>query len=294
LDRDKSAFQRLTETAAVKSSSVMKMAWPTNWKLEGHAMEFCGSARPLSLTGMTTACDALAVAPAALWAVLAVETRAFGFLPDRRPQILFERHVFHRLTGGRYDDIDAGISSAIPGGYAGGTAEYSRLDAAAALDRTAALSSASWGIGQLMGFNFQLAGFASVDAMVAAMTRDEDSQLLAVGTLLTGSGLAAAVGQQNWGAFARGYNGPDFQKNAYDTRLAAAYASYRVALPDLTYRAAQASLLYLGFDPGPIDGWRGRRTRAALLSFQQKNRLVTSGELDEQTEMQLAAAAFSV
>ncbi|MGG7377547.1 N-acetylmuramidase domain-containing protein, partial [Escherichia coli] len=38
-----------------------------------------------------------------MWAVIHVESSGAGYQADRRPKILFERHVFHRLTGGRFD-----------------------------------------------------------------------------------------------------------------------------------------------------------------------------------------------
>ncbi len=41
-----------------------------------------------------------------LWAVLSVETSGCGYLPDKRPKILFERRVFSRLTGHRFDADD--------------------------------------------------------------------------------------------------------------------------------------------------------------------------------------------
>ncbi|HZM28252.1 MAG TPA: N-acetylmuramidase domain-containing protein [Gemmatimonadales bacterium] len=88
---------------------------------------FLGSGRPLSDQGMDLVCDSLSVTESEIWAVLSVETRAFGFLPDRRPLILFERHVFHRLTQGRHSAVHPEISNATPGGYLGGAAEYKRL-----------------------------------------------------------------------------------------------------------------------------------------------------------------------
>ncbi len=38
-----------------------------------------------------------------------------------------------------------------------------------------------------------------------------------------------------------------------------------------------------GFDPGPVDGILGPRTRAATKNFQIKNRLEPTGVLDKQT-----------
>ena len=93
------------------------------------------------------------VPAATLWAILRVETNGFGFLPSRRPVIRYERHVFHRLTEGKFDLEYPDISNPVPGGYAGGAAEYPRLDAASALDPEAAAQSTSWGIGRADGIS---------------------------------------------------------------------------------------------------------------------------------------------
>ncbi len=234
----------------------------------------------------------LGVNAAAIWAVLTVETRGFGFLADRRPQILFERHIFHRLTNGRFDSVNFNLSNPLPGGYAGGVGEYDRLQEAMDLDPDNAVKSASWGIAQIMGFNFGIAGFPTVDEMVAAMVKDEGSQLSAMAAFIAGNNLDAVLRDQDWTSFARGYNGADFERNQYNARLAAAYAKATVAVPDLNLRTAQAALTYLGIDPGPIDGLRGRRTRSALIEFQQSRALSASGDLDEATNVALLAEAF--
>lgn len=256
-------------------------------------MNFHSQGRPLSNEGMDQICSALGAPAPAVWSVLTVETRGFGFLQDRRPQILFERHIFHKLTNGRHDSGHADISSAKAGGYAGGTGEYPRLEKAVSLDREAALQSASWGIGQVMGFNYEAAGFVAIDDMVAAVVKDENGQLLAMANFIKGNKLAGALQRQDWVSFARGYNGPEFRKNEYDARLAAAYAKCKLMLPDLALRTAQAALLYLGIDPGPIDGFRGSRTRSALMQFQQQSGLRETGELDHDTERKLLAEVFS-
>jgi peptidoglycan hydrolase-like protein with peptidoglycan-binding domain len=48
-------------------------------------------------------------------------------------------------------------------------------------------------------------------------------------------------------------------------------------------RAAQQALKTQGFDPGPIDGRMGPRTRAAVSDYQRKNDLPATGMLDEAT-----------
>ena len=70
------------------------------------------------------------------------------------------------------------MSQPTAGGYGpAGVHQYDRLAAAISLYRDAALQSASLGLGQVMGMNFQAAGFDSVEDMVAAMVESEDRQL---------------------------------------------------------------------------------------------------------------------
>ena len=256
-------------------------------------MEFQAQGRPFDRDGMQRTCDLLGVSQPEVWAVLAVETKGFGFLSDRRPQILFERHIFHKRTNGRHDAGNADVSNAAAGGYVGGAGEYLRLQKAIALDRDAALQSASWGVGQVMGFNHGIAGFSSVTAMVDAMVRDENAQLLAVANFIKNKKLSSALQRQDWRAFAAGYNGADFARNHYDTKLAEAHVEYKKALPNVALRVAQAALTFLSFNPGPVDGVIGQRTRAALTAYQQRAGLPQTGALDAATESKLLAEAFS-
>ncbi len=124
-------------------------------------MKFKSKGRPLNDEGIDKICGMLGVAESEVWAVLTVETRSFGFFYDRSPQILFERHIFHRLTEGRHDSKNADISHKKPGGYSRGPDEYKRLKKTMKLDKEAAFQSASWGIGQAMGFNHKVAGFGT-------------------------------------------------------------------------------------------------------------------------------------
>ncbi len=252
-------------------------------------LEFAGTALALDQAGLEAVTTFLGIGAAEIWTVLSVETRGCGFLPDRRPAILFERHIFHRRTQGRYDAAHPDTSNARPGGYKGGAAEYDRLSAAIALDRRAALESASWGLGQIMGFNAAAAGYADAEALVAASMASETDQLHAMAKFLVSNGLAAPLGAHDWAGFAQGYNGPAYAKNGYDANLAAAYAKFSAGpLPDLTVRAAQLYLTYLTYSPGPIDGWIGRLTRAALEDFQNDNGLPATGEPDAATMEALA------
>lgn len=211
-------------------------------------------------------------------------------MSDRRPVILYERHIFHRLTGGKFDDGD--ISDRAPGGYGAlGPHQYDRLASAMSHDRTAALQSASWGVGQIMGENFRAAGFSDVDSMVDAMTKSEDQQLAAMAKFLLNGKLHLALRSHDWTSFARGYNGPNFAINQYDKRLNAEFQKINAAgVPDLLVRAAQLYLTYLGFDPHGIDGVAGTRTHSALAQFQQKRGLPITDSIDATTVTQLVSA----
>ena len=248
-------------------------------------MEFCGSGKALSGSGIEAAADRLGVDSARVWAVLRVETKGWGFLSDRRPQILFERHWFHKQTNGTFAGQAPDLSSARAGGYGpGGAAQYDRLARAIALDRRAALRSASWGIGQVMGFHAESLGYPDVEAMVKAMVAEEDEQLRAVVTFIVGKGLHRALQRQDWTAFAKGYNGSDFAKNHYDVKLRHEHDDLVAnGLPDLRLRNAQMCLMFHGFDPGPIDGQLGNLTRGAIRSFQAQAGLPPTGEPDEAT-----------
>ena len=186
-------------------------------------LEFVGRAARLSAGGIAAACAILGIGEAELRAVLAVESLGSGFLADGRPKILFERHWFHRLTGGRFSADHPDISDAKPGGYKGGVAEYERLGGAIALDRKAALDSASWGLGQIMGFNAAKAGFVDAEAMIRAFAEGEDAQVLGVARFIAASGAGRHLAAHDWAAFARVYNGPRFRDNAYDEKLQLAY-----------------------------------------------------------------------
>lgn len=169
----------------------------------------------------------LGVKAALIKAVVAVETNGRGFLPDGRPKILFERHWFYKLTPLPVSKTRPDLSNPRPGGYLGGSREWNRLNAAISFDRTAALKSASWGLGQIMGFNYEKAEFDDVEAFVKAMHESEGKQLEAMMHFIKSNPqMLAALRSHNWQKFAYLYNGPAYQRNAYDTKLEKAYQRY--------------------------------------------------------------------
>jgi hypothetical protein len=256
---------------------------------------FQGTAKPLSEAGLAKAMQTTGVSLPALWAVMTVETKGCGFLADRRPQILFERHIFHRRTKGKFWVQAPDISSESAGGYgATGAWQYERLERAIKLNRMAALESCSWGLGQVMGFNAAKAGYADAASMATAMCASEDAQFQAMMNFIISTELTDYLKRREWAAFAYKYNGEDFQKNKYDEKLAMAYARFSTGpMPDLRIRAAQLYLTYLGYAPRGVDGWFGGGTQKALVRFQIARDLAPSGALDDTTYTALEKAALS-
>ncbi|MBA3810276.1 MAG: DUF3380 domain-containing protein [Caulobacteraceae bacterium] len=252
--------------------------------------DYASNGAPLNEEGFGEALTLLGTAREALWAVLSVETAGCGYLSDRRPKILFERHHFARLTSHRYDADYPDISSPYAGGYgAGGAHQYDRLAVAEGLDADAALRSASWGLGQILGENHAAAGFATARDMVDAFVAAEDNQLLGMAAFIAASPMKGALQRRDWRGFAGGYNGPDYAARRYDEHLAAQYARYlSQGSPDLTVRAAQVYLTYLGFPVGGIDGVAGAHTAAAITDFQRQRQLPQTGLADGATLAALA------
>ncbi len=240
---------------------------------------FRGEARRMEPEAVAAAAAALGVESAALQAVAEVESRHAPFLASGRPVILFERHVFRRLTGGAHD-ARPDLSHPEAGGYgAGGEAQHARLARAVALDRAAALRATSWGRFQVLGLNAELCGWPDVESFVADHCADEAAHLAGFVGYVRGAGLAGALAARDWAGFARGYNGPAYARNRYDARMAAAYA--RLTSPGV-FRVEgvaelQRALAFLGAEPGPADGAMGPMTEAAIRRFERRCRLAETG-----------------
>jgi hypothetical protein len=248
-------------------------------------LAFSGPATPLDDDAIADAAKKLDCEVASVRAVIDVESRG-GFLPDGRPKILFERHYFSRLTKGQFNASHPDISNPKWGGYgAGGAHQYDRLNEAIALNRDAALRSASWGLFQIMGDHCTSLGFADSDAFVAAMVSGEPAQLDAFVGFVKLNRLDDELSRRDWAGFARGYNGPAYRENRYDDKLAAAYAFHSKGAPRTD---AVRPTLRLG-DKGPAveelqkllgitaDGDFGPKTKLAVLAFQKSKGLLADG-----------------
>jgi hypothetical protein len=166
---------------------------------------------------------------ATIQAVAEVEAAGSGFFGDGRPKILLEAHWFSAFTDGKYDFSNPDVSSPVWNRrlYIGGVGEWDRLYKAFRLDRTAALKSTSWGLGQIMGFNHVDAGYRDVESFVLDMHQSEGKQLTAMFNFIKANGLGGFLATRDWAGFAQRYNGEGYRVNQYDSKLAAAYDYWR-------------------------------------------------------------------
>lgn len=200
--------------------------------------DFKGRARRLDQSDFAKIARQIGVGEPELRAVVEVETRGGGFDAMGRPKMLFEPHVFWRELGEakRRRAENAGVAYRKWGSSPYPKDSYPRLGIAISIDRPAALRSASWGLGQIMGFNCRMAGYRTADEMVQAFMDDEESHLSAMVEFIEASGLdddlrrIADLGRKStaadWAPFARGYNGAGYASHGYHTKLAAAHAKW--------------------------------------------------------------------
>lgn len=161
--------------------------------------------------------------------LLKVESSGRSFDNKGRPIILFEPHIFHRRTGGKWSPSSFSYAKWRTKPYPKtADARWAQMEAAAEKDRSAALESASWGLFQVMGFHWQALGYADAFDFAAAMTTGEPAQLDAMVRFIVANRLKSALQACRAGdpdscrAFARGYNGAGFEKNRYHIKLAEA------------------------------------------------------------------------
>lgn len=175
---------------------------------------------------------------AAVKAVAAVESNGSGFQSDGTPTILFEPHIFWKQLKAKginpeellkkdpsLSDILYPVWGSKP--YGKYSAQANRLERAVKINREAALMSASYGLFQIMGFNWKLCGASSLQDFINAMYKNEDSHLDMFDDYIVNSGLNDELKNKDWKGFARGYNGPSYTKNAYDKKLLTAYNKFK-------------------------------------------------------------------
>ncbi len=263
--------------------------------------DFIGKAKRLDDIDIPRIGWAIGVGEDELHAFMDVEAAGSGFDAAGRPKMLFEPHIFYRHLSGVERDRAVREGLAYPKWKRGYPADsYPRLKKAIAINETAALMSASWGLGQVLGENYKTLGYTSPQAMVLAFMDDEEDHLEGMVDFLHVNHLDDDLKRHDWAAVARGYNGPGYKANRYDTKMANAFAKWQrikdtewqhvdeetgeETLPVLRrnstlteyVRQLQSRLVSLGIEVG-VDGKFGPSTELAVKRFQGLHGLVADG-----------------
>lgn len=246
----------------------------------------------------------LDVAASALFAIVEVESAGkTGVVVNGKfkPVIRIEGHYFYdRLSG---EKRKRAVREGLAHPYAGRvknprsqTARYEMLDRMKAIDEDAALESCSWGVGQVMGANWEHLGYPSVQALVEEAMSGVAGQVRVMIEFIKANHLVDELRNRNWAGFARAYNGPAYAKHGYHTKMARAYQRWSGRSTDFQ---KDDNLTRMG-DKGQqvvkiqnllnrngyflkVDGDYGPITKKAVQKFQKDNDLAVDGIVGPKT-----------
>jgi hypothetical protein len=137
------------------------------------------------------------VEPAVALAIFAVESKR-AYDPSTGLVIVrFETKVFLRRSSGRLVTSD----------HSGQLAEWKAVEEAYAINPRAALESASYGLPQLMGFNFGVTRHSDARALLLAFQRSAREQVAGFFGFVASNGLIDEARERRFVDFARIYNG---------------------------------------------------------------------------------------
>lgn len=188
-------------------------------------------------------------------AVICVESGGSGFSTDGKMIIRFENHVFHTYFGSksennqkifdehftfntkkRRDDhkYRANKSDDWQTSHTGQAAEWEAFEIARQIAETEAMYSISMGAPQVMGFNFKMIGYNSVQEMFTAFNKDIRYHIMALFDFCNANGTRIQyLLTRDFLSFAKAYNGLTAPE-AYEQRLQQYYEIYKNLLKNRT------------------------------------------------------------
>ncbi len=191
--------------------------------------------------------EVLKIQPGAAVAVLAIESGGQAFASDGRMLIRFENHIFNQYWGKDHSaqfnqHFSFNTNQAWTGHqwrpkpgqnwidcHKGLASEWEVFNFARSLDETAAKMSISMGAPQIMGFNYSVTGYKTVNDMFAAFSSSERNQIVGffdfIDGILPSGGAIKALQSLNYKGFATSYNGSG-QADYYANLMKTAYAAF--------------------------------------------------------------------
>lgn len=152
-----------------------------------------------------------------------------GFVEPGLPVVNFDLTMFKRFmkkAGKSYAKHTQSTAFRHPnsrkyGSY--GKAQWARLESARSIDREIADKATFWGMFQIGGFNWRNCGCRSLDEFVSRISASEAEQLELFARFCIETDLVKYLKKKDWNRFAYRYNGPNYKKRGYHTRLRKAY-----------------------------------------------------------------------
>ena len=168
------------------------------------------------------------IEPAVLRAIVDVESSGSGFYPvghlsAGKCKVRFEPDYFQKFSNSRPYFIPASVTvdAAKADPRFTGREAYEQ---AVIQSPASAIQATSFGLGQIMGFNFQRVGYVSLMDFSNAMEDNEYNQLQAFINFITADiNLLSAAQNKDFVTVARLYNGKKYAERVYDKKLVEAY-----------------------------------------------------------------------
>jgi hypothetical protein len=170
------------------------------------------------------------IEPPVLAAIVEVESSGSGFYPSDSPyagkcKVRFEPDFFQKYASTRpfFLPPSVTVETAKQDPRFTGRLAYEQ---AILQSPSSAIKATSFGLGQILGMNFEKVGYNSLIEFSNAMEESEYSQLQAFMKFITNSpALLVAAQQRDFVTVARLYNGPNYLIRGYDKKLALAFQS---------------------------------------------------------------------
>ena len=258
---------------------------------------------------LKTVADKHGISLPALVAVVNVESAGQIFAKDvaeDAPVIRWEGHYFYRLLKGSKRDaaVRAGLAASKAGAVKNPRSQrgrYDMLERGITIDKVAALSSISIGVGQVMGSHWKTLGFEHPEKMFDLAETGLAGQVDIMCRFIVHFDLKDEIDRLDWSGFARGYNGPAYRKNAYHTKMAKAYTAalrllrqeapeklpsaatmLRMGSQGARVREVQQLLRRAGYTV-TVDGDFGPSTKKAVSAFQKASKITVDGVVGPKT-----------